>query len=599
MVYETSYESGRSPFIPDTKRGYWANPYDFVYAGLGLAFRLDVFTLSWYYLMQSSVISYVPAYLISLFIYIIPFIVMQSFLGQFSSSGYISAFRLTPLFKGIGYVSLALNICVLSFYSIFAMVPLVYMFASLEPTLPWGCEGLKKWTHILMEWEKINVCNLYVQNETYYSHKYLYDEHHLPSVLYFKTLFNDINLFKYESVAKFSMSWQLVLCAITVWTIAIIIFYKFFNPESFGKIIRYTVWILLGLLVLLIIRFSFLPGSGGVYGSFFTLTWSDITNGLASIPIYGLTAFGPGWGLFITLSSFNKFTTNIIKQSWFIGLGQMVILIGLDLLANLTEQYFSELTNYNYFSDAEYLWVLYLSPASVMTHMEWPNFWTILYYFMLFLSGMLLITTQLYTILTTIFDEFAALRERKTEVCMGVIAATAAISLYFTSNHGVIYFVVLLTDTYITQTLINLVLLLIVLWIYGRVRFQRDIEFMINERFSTWKINILRFVAPLGMLMALLFGFVSAFYQHLSTNIVIAVFALIFIVIPWLLIPIYAVYAMRHSMGSLKTRFQRSCTPNDWYPVEQEDRQHYEEAMCNMDITHQLNEITDNDISSI
>ncbi|XP_065357644.1 sodium- and chloride-dependent glycine transporter 2-like isoform X2 [Calliphora vicina] len=552
MVYETSYESGRTPFIPDTKRGYWANPYDFVYAGLGLAFRLDVFT--WFYLMQLS---------------------------------------------GIGYVSLALNICVVSYYSIFAMVPLVYMFASMQPTLPWGCEGLKNWTHKLTEREKINVCNLYVQNETDHTYKNIFYNHHIPSVLYFKTLFNDINLFKYGSFAKFFMSWQLLVCAIIVWTVAIIIFYKFFNTERFGQIIRYTVWILLGLLVLLIIRFSFLHNSGAVYARFFTLTWSDITNGFASIPVYGLTAFGPGWGIFITLSSFNKFKTNIMKQSWFIGLGQMLIVIGLDLLSNLTRQHFSELTNFKYFSDVEYLWVLYLSPASVMSHMEWANLWTILYYFMLFLSGMLLIITQLFTILTTIFDEFAALRERKAEVCMGLIAATAAISLYFTSNHGVIYFVVLLTDTYITQTLINLVLLLIVLWIYGRERFQRDIEFMINERFSTWKINFLRFVAPLGMLMILLYGFVLAFFGHLASNIVIAVFALIFIIIPWLLIPVYVVYAMRHGMGSFKTRFQRSCRPNDWYPVEQEDRQCYEEAMCNMDITHQLNEITDNDISSI
>ena len=54
MVYETSYESGRRPFLPDTKRGYWANPNDFIYAGLGLAFRLDVFSMSWLFMMGSS-----------------------------------------------------------------------------------------------------------------------------------------------------------------------------------------------------------------------------------------------------------------------------------------------------------------------------------------------------------------------------------------------------------------------------------------------------------------------------------------------------------------------------------------------------------------
>lgn len=58
------------------------------------------------------------------------------------------------------------------------------------------------------------------------------------------------------------------------------------------------------------------------------------------IPIYGLSAFGPGWGLMITLASFNKFKTNIKKSSWIICLIQMFIMLGLNLLINLTERYF-------------------------------------------------------------------------------------------------------------------------------------------------------------------------------------------------------------------------------------------------------------------
>lgn len=54
MVYESSYESGRRPFLPDTKRGSWSSPTDFIYAGVGLAFRLDVFSMSWFFLMESG-----------------------------------------------------------------------------------------------------------------------------------------------------------------------------------------------------------------------------------------------------------------------------------------------------------------------------------------------------------------------------------------------------------------------------------------------------------------------------------------------------------------------------------------------------------------
>jgi len=35
-----------------------------------------------------------------MFIFLVPSIVMHSFMGQFSSSGFISAFRLSPFFKG-------------------------------------------------------------------------------------------------------------------------------------------------------------------------------------------------------------------------------------------------------------------------------------------------------------------------------------------------------------------------------------------------------------------------------------------------------------------------------------------------------------------
>lgn len=104
--------------------------------------------------------------------------------------------------------------------------------------------------------------------------------------------------------------------------------------------IRYSVWILCGLLLLFLIRFSFLPGAGNVFRHAFIPSWRDVAHSITSIPIFGLSAFGPGWGLLITLSSFNKFKTNIIKYSWYIGFGQLFIMIGLEMLVHLSELYF-------------------------------------------------------------------------------------------------------------------------------------------------------------------------------------------------------------------------------------------------------------------
>lgn len=69
-------------------------------------------------------------YLFAIAIYAVPMMFMQSFLGQFSSSGYVSVFRIAPFFKGLGYVILLLNFMVLTFVVIFAAVPMFYAVTS-------------------------------------------------------------------------------------------------------------------------------------------------------------------------------------------------------------------------------------------------------------------------------------------------------------------------------------------------------------------------------------------------------------------------------------------------------------------------------------
>lgn len=109
-------------------------------------------------------------YLIAIFLYAIPIFIIQTFLGQFSTSGLISAFRVAPLFKGefilfyyaykflycllictyiiyapagIGYSILLLNLISLAYYGIVAAVPLIYAANSVHTVIPWmNCDNL-------------------------------------------------------------------------------------------------------------------------------------------------------------------------------------------------------------------------------------------------------------------------------------------------------------------------------------------------------------------------------------------------------------------------------------------------------------------------
>ncbi|XP_073825458.1 sodium- and chloride-dependent neutral and basic amino acid transporter B(0+)-like [Musca autumnalis] len=605
MAYESSYETGRQPFLPDPKRGNWLNPQDFIYAGISLVFRIDIISMSLLSTFDVGILIFIPIYLLGMAIYTVPLMVLQSYMGQFSSSGFISAFRLSPIFKGIGFVSLLTNILILAYHSLFAMVPLLYMFASLNPTLPWSCDGFKSWAHNITEDEEKNLCNVYIHNETepqidtnYTSSNetsFQFINHHIPSVLYFQYLFHDFQLFRYDDF-QFSMSWQLILCALLVWTIIGVIVYKFFQTEVIGTIVRYTVYMVLGLMCFFIIGFSFLPGSGHVFRHLFTVRWRDVMFGIVTIPMHGMSAFGPGWGIFLTMASFNKFRTNVIKQSCLIALGQFMVMIGLDVLTNLSETFFNEVTNGDYYAQVEHVWILYLSSGSVLAHFPWANLWSILFYFMLFWSSMTLMILQLHSIITSTLDEFIFLREKKLQVGLGFVGFLAMTSLYFSSNHGITYSTALTIDTYNTQTAINLLLILIILWIYGRERFQRDFEFMTSHRFSTWNVYILRFIAPVGMVLSLIGGLFISHYEHAITTLFFDLCAILFIAVPWLGIPGFAIYLMSRSMGSIKTRFLRCCRPNDWFPIEAEEKQKYEQLVGSVEITQTLSELKDEEV---
>ncbi|XP_059221481.1 sodium- and chloride-dependent neutral and basic amino acid transporter B(0+)-like [Stomoxys calcitrans] len=556
-------------------------------------------------LFSFAVFLFVPIYLLSAIIYIVPLLVIKSYLGQFSSSGFISAFRLSPLFKGIGFVSLMTNICILAYHSIYAMVPLFYMFASMNPTLPWSCEGFKTWTRNLTDHEEVNLCNIqynasetlkYVDedsNVTYNYHSIIY--HNIPSVVYFQYLFHDAKLFS-TGDNIFSMSWQLIICNLLVWTSLAVVVVKFFRTQTIGTIIRYSFWIVLGLMVFFLIAFSLLPGASNVFSKIFD-TPSHLYMGiLAAAPIFGLAALGPGWGIVISLSSFNKFNTNIIKSGCLIALGQFGVVLGLDFLAKFSEAFFLvnflEKTAGNYISKVNSFWRLYLSSGSVMAHLPWPNLWSILFFFMLFLSSFMLMLLQLHSILTSIFDEFVHLREKRVDITMGLLFVLTTISIFFSSNDGLNHSYVLAADALITTTALNLLLILVVLWIYGRERYQRDVEFMTNHRFATWSINILRFVAPLGLILAMNVGFYFSRDGHRFSTLFVDLLTIIFIVIPWVSIPGFAIYQMSRSTGTIKARFMKCCHPTDWYPLEANDRVKYDAAIGSAQITQAISEMT-------
>ncbi|XP_044250989.1 sodium-dependent proline transporter-like isoform X1 [Drosophila takahashii] len=582
MVHETSYDSGLKPFAADLNRGMWERPTDYIFACFGLALKMDVFSSTHFATRDMGILGILP-YFLYMVIYLVPIIVIHSFMGQFSSSGFISAFRLSPLFKGMGYVSLFLTLSMLIYYVTYAALPLFFIINSFRPTLPWSCEGLKSWYN--ESTGRSTICN--VTPNLDYSEFRLF---HVPSVLFFENNFRSTgNAADYED---FELSWYFVSLFALVWAMIALIFYKFSETSNFGIFLRYMVICTLVLLSVCFVRFPFLPGGLSWLNKYVTPKPRDWAMGTVSTFIIAIQAFGAGWGSVIALSSFNRFKTDIITYSWIISFGQIFIYIMFGLVSFMLEHYFSEFAKGSDKTYVTNIWLLILSSASALSTMGWPNLWTIIYYTTLLMAAVISITTQIFTVLQTLFDEFEDLRKKKKEITFGLIGGLAVCSLFFCTNHGNDYFIYLAIDAIFSHSVLHLLLLLVVLWIYGRERFQRDIEFMLGQPFAFWKIYILRFIAPVILVISMVAGISLTMLGFTDLSVVILVMSITLVWLPILAIPGYGFYYLSQSTGSVWDRLRRTCRPTDWYPVEMEYRQKYEETIGTTD-THQLSEVTD------
>ncbi|XP_055375965.1 sodium-dependent acetylcholine transporter-like [Condylostylus longicornis] len=131
-----SYETGNKPFKHDRGRGKWSTTWDFYAIILSNSLGFRHFILN-YFVMNSNPIIFFALYSLGMITFVLPTYFTQMFLGQFSNSGLISAFRIVPLFKVIGYASFTLNILTCSYCMITAALPLFVIFDSLRSELPW------------------------------------------------------------------------------------------------------------------------------------------------------------------------------------------------------------------------------------------------------------------------------------------------------------------------------------------------------------------------------------------------------------------------------------------------------------------------------
>lgn len=585
MEYETSYDIGSRPFIHDKNRGKWESPKDFVFTCVGHAFKLDSMTILPLLIFEMFGIYALIPYFLILAVCVVPIVYIQSFLGQFSSTGYISVFRIAPFFKGLGYVSLVVNFITLTYYSVFTSIPLLYFVHSLSPTIPWSCQGAEEW----MNDTRSDIC---VKKEFY--------KYKNPGVEFFK---NHFKIKTYGNISTLVFSWEMAFYTIVVYSVVTLMVLQ--STERIGKFSRYAFYTIIGIMSICLIRFLFLPQAiQGVF-EFFRPDQAAMVKDLSFwilIPVLVFSVMGPGWSSILTMASYNDFKANIYKYSWIINLTQLLVIIGMALMS-ISLRYFmlrdgSE-NSVGIVHVSNFEWTSFLPIASSLTFLEFPNMWSLLFFGMLVLGSLNLMVIQLFSLLTSIFDEFENIREIKKHVTLGIVGFLMLASMFFCTNHGVFFFEVLAKLSLLTQVIMNFLLLFVVLWIYGRERFQRDLNFMTSQVFSTWMVYVVRFVTPVLLAIGFVIGFMyfvfTLIFHPYSPSIggELIILGLFIYILPWCLIPTFCFIKINQTIGSTWTRFKKLLRPTDWYPADPVYKQSYEERFSCTNISHPLTVISD------
>jgi solute carrier family 6 amino acid transporter-like protein 5/7/9/14 len=76
----------------------------------------------------------------------LPMMFMELALGQYSSEGPLTVWKLSPIFKGIGIGMVTCSTILVIYYNLITAWGLYYLYLSISSTLPWSCCDDRQWS---------------------------------------------------------------------------------------------------------------------------------------------------------------------------------------------------------------------------------------------------------------------------------------------------------------------------------------------------------------------------------------------------------------------------------------------------------------------
>nr|KAF6508131.1 solute carrier family 6 member 9 [Rousettus aegyptiacus] len=431
----------------------------------------------------------------------IPLFFMELSFGQFASQGCLGVWRISPMFKGVGYGMMVVSTYIGIYYNVIICIAFYYFFSSMTHVLPWAycnnpwnspdCAGVLDASNLTNGSQPATPpSNLsHLLNRTL--------QRTSPSEeywrLYVLKLSNDIGNFgevRLPLLGCLGVSWVVVfLCLIR-------------GVKSSGKVVYFTATFPYVVLTILFVRGVTLEGAFTGIMYYLTPQWDKILEAkvwgdAASQIFYSL---GCAWGGLITMASYNKFHNNCYRDSVIISITNcatsvyagFVIFSILGFMANHLGVDVSRVADHGpglaFVAYPEALTLLPISPL-----------WSLLFFFMLILLGLGTQFCLLETLVTAIVDEVGNewILQKKTYVTLGVAVAGFLLGIPLTSQAGIYW--LLLMDNYAASfslVVISCIMCVSIMYIYGHRNYFQDIQMMLGFPPPFFFQICWRFVSP-------------------------------------------------------------------------------------------------------
>lgn len=567
------------------ERGNWASSKDYILSLAGYAVGLGNIWRFPYLCFRNGGGAFLIPYLVMVSLVGVPLFFLESSLGQFTSSGFLTLYNVAPMFRGVGYAKMLVNLLASGYYGMVVGYPLIFFVHSFSASLPWAsCDNYWNTALCITPGEgedsrlSINSSAFFADNNRVFSA----DEFFHHKVL---SISNGI-----EEPGR--LLWPLVLASFVVWAVTFLSIFK--GIKILGKVVWFTATFPLVMLVVLFVRGVTLPGAGDgilyyIVPDFYQLSqprvWCD-----AAVQVF--FSLGTGWGTVTTMSSFSRFKNNSLRDALLVPFVNSFVSIFAGFVV------FSVLGFLSLEMDIGIEYVTTAGPAlafvtypQALALLPMPALWSVLFFLMLFFLGIDSAFVQMEATVVSIVDAFPKMRSQRGWVSFGVCGFIFLVSLLCCTEGGI--YVLHLMDNYtVTLSLLTASIceLAVFSYIYGGGRLIRDFEMMLGKQLSVFWYCTWMVATPL-ILVSIFSSAVSVDGQLVYKDYIFpfwtsiagwstAVFAL-------LAIPVYIIYYLVTAKGSLPRRLWSGITPSlAWGPALEHHRQDWREYCARYPLLH-------------